>query len=105
MNWAIPAKPNTVWILGPVLLPVPYGIKVTLLFNITSNAPMNITLYRAYYNWTMVYATHYHMANLTKTMTPIGHYFYYLYIKTSPGAWVRILIKPVNITLAKTNGG
>jgi hypothetical protein len=80
---------------------VPYGIKVTLLFNITSNAPMDITLYRAYYNWTMVYATHYHTANLTTNMTLIGHYFYYLYIKTSPGAWVRILIKPVNITLAE----
>ena len=101
VNWTVPAKPNTVWILGPVLLPVPYGIKVTLLFNITSNAPMDITLYRAYYNWTMVYATHYHTANLTTTMTLIGHYFYYIYIKTSPGAWVRILIKPVNITLAE----
>jgi prefoldin subunit 5 len=101
VNWTVPAKPNTVWILGPVLLPVPYGIKVTLLFNITSNAPMDITLYRAYYNWTMVYATHYHTANLTTNMTLIGHYFYYIYIKTSPGAWVRILIKPVNITLAE----
>jgi hypothetical protein len=101
VNYTIPAKPNTVWIIGPALLPVPYGIKVTLLFNITSNAPMDITLYRAYYNWTMVYATHYHTANLTTTMTLIGHYFYYIYIKTSPGAWVRILIKPVNITLAE----